>query len=361
MNKDAALYIGADPLTFNDIALIKKTISVFGYVTILLDRKNRDAEFKEYFLNYSDRLDIIRHDMKELKIHDYQVVPIDETVQKTLNDNHIGTIVLNLDYQKSIRFRMMTILQEVCPNINIMLMSAADFIERHFMKTIMDSDSTVTMYKKYCSDYAFFKFKLKTMKKIALTGNLGCNQDVLVQAFRDRNFDVIDMDKDLTDVLNQPTIIKQISQELLRYSRAYYEQVFTDPREVDKSILLHLCNNDDRLQNTLSDLIFEHLQNIVAKKAIKTFANCLIFNFSLLHELELESLFDTIICVHAPEAFQKKNLIDRGFSLPYISELAKFQLPIDEKLDKADFVFYGDKPLDELRNNAIAFINSSLK
>ena len=59
-----ALYIGADPFTFNDLDIVKKSIETFGFVNIFLDRKNRDAEYKQYLLNYSDRTDIIRHDLR---------------------------------------------------------------------------------------------------------------------------------------------------------------------------------------------------------------------------------------------------------------------------------------------------------
>lgn len=362
MSKDVALYIGADPLTFNDISIIQKTIKTFGFVTVILDRKNRDAEYKEYFLNYADRLDIMKHDLRDLKVRDYRILPIDETVQKTLADNKIDTLVLNLDYQRATDFRMMTILQEVCPELTILPMHAPNYIERHFMKTIMDSDSTVRMYKKYCTDYSFFKFKLKTMKKVAITGNLGCNQELVMQAFKDRDFQTIDMDRDVSDLIMRADVADDFKAELRNHSPSYVDDVFPKgQKSFDKAKLIEICNDNKQVRSALEDIIFAYLQDIVAKKAVKTFDDYIIFNFSFLYELELESLFDTILCVHTPEVFQRDALAAKGFSDEYITDLLKFQNPIDDKMERSDFVFYGNKSADELKNNVIAFINSRMK
>ena len=58
--KNVALYIGADPFTFNDLDIVKKSIDLCGFINIFLDRKNRDAEYKQYLLNYADRSDILK-------------------------------------------------------------------------------------------------------------------------------------------------------------------------------------------------------------------------------------------------------------------------------------------------------------
>ena len=108
--KNVALYIGADPFTFNDLDLVKKTIDLCGFINIFIDRKNRDAENKQYLLNYADRSDIIKHDLKQNEITEYRIIPIDETFEKAMAENNIHTLFLNFDYQSNIDFRMMKVM-----------------------------------------------------------------------------------------------------------------------------------------------------------------------------------------------------------------------------------------------------------
>ena len=111
---NAALYIGADPLSFNDISLIKKSIKMFGFVNIILDRKNRDAEYDKYYLNYINRSDIIHHDLKQLGITQYKIIPVDETVQQIIVQNNFSVFILNLDYQKITNFRIAQNIRQFC-------------------------------------------------------------------------------------------------------------------------------------------------------------------------------------------------------------------------------------------------------
>lgn len=60
--RNAALYIGADPFTFNDMDIVRKCLDMFGFINIFLDRKNRDPEYRQYFLNYMDRADIRQYE-----------------------------------------------------------------------------------------------------------------------------------------------------------------------------------------------------------------------------------------------------------------------------------------------------------
>lgn len=192
---NTALYIGADPCTFNDVELVRKAVRTFGFVRIFLDRKNRDAENKQYLLSYQDRSDILRRDLKAAGVDGYEISPVDETFEKAVKDNGVGTLVLNFDYQQNTGFRMFKILQQVSPDLDILLMRAWNYIEPKFIKTLLDSDSSLSVYRKFCSDYAFAKLKIKTMKKVAVTGLIGTDYSEVKRALEDRGYTVFDVDK----------------------------------------------------------------------------------------------------------------------------------------------------------------------
>ena len=211
--KQTALYIGADPLTNNDLDIICKSIHTFMFVNILLDRANRDAEYSHYMLNYDDRSDIIRHELKERKITEYRIIPVDETVQGVIRKNDISTLVLNFDYQHITNFKMMNIFKVIIPDVNLVLMSGKNFIDQKFMKTLIDSDSSMSVYKNYCSEYAFYKLKIKQTKKVCITSNSRFNTDFAMDIFRSRSYNVIDLDNMRLSSIND--IIKIISKSLL--------------------------------------------------------------------------------------------------------------------------------------------------
>lgn len=356
MKTETAVYIGADPFTFNDMELVKRVIRSFGYATILLDRKNRDAKYERYMLNYADRADIIRHDLNKAGLKEYRICPIDETVQKAVTELGITTVVLNLDYQKTTGFNMMNVMQRICPKLNIMCMSAWNFIERKFMRTLLDSDSSMTLYKEYCSDYAFYKFKLKNTRKLAVTGNFGCGQDILCEAFAENGNTVVDLDKNIIDIVNEPSVISKFKQEFIQ-NYVPVSGVFTKDG-IDKSKMLGVCNENQKLRSALEDIVFETLQTRLGKTIVQSFNDTLIVNSSFLFEFELNTLFDDIICAYAPEITQRDRLVASGKSDDYVTELLKFQTQIREKAEKSDYVFYGDRSESEMRRNALELVRN---
>jgi dephospho-CoA kinase len=66
----------------------------------------------------------------------------------------------------------------------------------------------------------------------------------------------------------------------------------------------------------------------------------------LLFETQAESQFDKIICVACSVANQQKRLSERGWSLEQINQRIAAQMPVDQKIARADFVIWTDGDLD---------------
>lgn len=247
MNK-VALYIGADPFTFNDLDVVKKSIEIFDFVNIFLDRKNRDAEHKQYLLNYSDRADVIKHDLKQEHIENYKIIPIDETFEKAMNENNIQTLLLNFDYQANVDFRMMKVLQYVNPNLNILLLRGKGYIEPKFIKTLLDSDSSLQIYKKFCSEYAFMKLKIKTMKKIGLTGRIGSNFEKCFESFKDKGYEIVDIEKFLRDLNNDKKHLIELMTKM--------NEKGIDIRDVSKESIIEVCSESSEANNVFQKFVY---------------------------------------------------------------------------------------------------------
>ncbi|MEA3347625.1 MAG: dephospho-CoA kinase, partial [Pseudomonadota bacterium] len=66
----------------------------------------------------------------------------------------------------------------------------------------------------------------------------------------------------------------------------------------------------------------------------------------LLIELNLQYLFDKLLVIHVPDKVQIERLAERdGITLEEAANILKAQLPIDEKLQFADFVVDNTKDL----------------
>jgi dephospho-CoA kinase len=66
----------------------------------------------------------------------------------------------------------------------------------------------------------------------------------------------------------------------------------------------------------------------------------------LLFETQAESQFDKIICVACSAANQQKRLLERGWTPEQIKQRIAAQMPVDEKIARADFVVWTDGDLD---------------
>jgi dephospho-CoA kinase len=68
----------------------------------------------------------------------------------------------------------------------------------------------------------------------------------------------------------------------------------------------------------------------------------------LLFETHAENEMDTTICVACSSATQRQRLAARGWTTEQISQRIKSQLPIEEKMERADVVIWNEGPLEIL-------------
>lgn len=285
----AALYIGADPFTFNDLDIVQKAIDTFGFINIFLDRKNRDAEHKQYLLNYADRTDIIKHDLKQEQIENYKIIPVDETFEKAMNEHEIQTLLLNFDYQANVDFRMMKVMQYVNPNLNIMLIRGQGYIEPKFIKTLLDSDSSMQIYKKFCSDYAFMKLKIKTMKKIGLTGLIGSNFEACLEPFRSHGYQIVDLEKFIQDINNDKQSLNELNRKMLEKG--------INVSEISKEGIIEACRKSRIANDVFQKYIYAKVNCMLGQKLKEMFADKVIVVFAMMYEFGMEGMMDRTIYV----------------------------------------------------------------
>ena len=68
----------------------------------------------------------------------------------------------------------------------------------------------------------------------------------------------------------------------------------------------------------------------------------------LLFETGAENEFDAVVCLACSSPVQKARLLDRGWDEEQIGRRVAAQIPVKEKLERADFVVWNESGLEEL-------------
>lgn len=353
--RNAALYIGADPFTFNDMDIVRKCLDMFGFINIFLDRKNRDPEYQQYFLNYMDRADIIRHGMKDAGISPdvYSIIPIDETVEMAMTQNRIQILVLNFDYQYNTNFRLYKTLQYVNPNLNVVLLRGNGYVCAGFVKTLVDSDSGMFQYKKFCSDYAFKLLKIKTMRKIGITGNIGSRFGRVGDQLRERGFTVFDIDREVKKLDTDRSLQEEFRQELVAKG-------LKPPAKIDCQSLCRMCAVCGKTNSAVQYFIYQKINQLVADKMASIFSDKIAVMFSLMCELGMEQIFDRTIFMENDRETRVARLVKHGLDIGYISDIEKIQMEDEEKRELCDFVVQ-DFDDSDVASQTVQLYNQRLK
>ncbi|MEA4862131.1 MAG: dephospho-CoA kinase [Victivallaceae bacterium] len=159
---------------------------------------------------------------------------------------------------------------------------------------------------------------------IAITGGVGCGKSTAAGWFIENGFPVIDADDVCHRALEEPAIRSAVTgrwgKSILgpdgRVDRALVaETVFENPKELEfLNGLLHR-----RVRGEIAALLAGKFDGDAIPRA--RFAE-----IPLLYETGMETLFDAVICVWAPESYS-----------PRIAARAKHQMNINEKLERADY------------------------
>lgn len=171
---------------------------------------------------------------------------------------------------------------------------------------------------------------------LGLTGGIGCGKSSVLPAFEKLGFAVIDTDKIASALHSEP--------ETLRFLRERFgERVLMPDGSVNKPELAKTVFSD---KAALADLeAFMH-PRIREKWQEKISAlgpeKKIVVEVPLLFEKNYACDFDATVCVAVSENVQLARLEKRGLPPARARERIAVQLPLAEKIRRADFVIFND-------------------
>ncbi|MBP3301698.1 MAG: dephospho-CoA kinase [Opitutales bacterium] len=171
---------------------------------------------------------------------------------------------------------------------------------------------------------------------LGLTGGIGCGKSSVLPAFKKLGFAVIDTDRIASELHSEPATCRFVRER-------FGETALSEDGSVNKPELAKIVFSD---KAALADLeAFMHPKIRAAwRKKISNFADGekFVVEVPLLFEKNYESDFDATVCVAASEEIQLARLEQRGLPAARARERIVAQLPLAEKVRRADFVIFND-------------------
>ena len=181
------------------------------------------------------------------------------------------------------------------------------------------------------------------MKVLGLTGGVGMGKSACAQLLRDRSVPVVDTD-DLAREVVEPGQPAQAEIQAV-----FGPQMIGADGRLRRGELARLVFADAGARKQLESILHPRIRELW-RAQVETWQGegraLAAVVIPLLFETGAEAEVDLTICVACSEETQRGRLLARGWSPQQIEQRIRAQLPIDQKLAKADYVIWTEAGLD---------------
>jgi dephospho-CoA kinase len=181
------------------------------------------------------------------------------------------------------------------------------------------------------------------MKLCGLTGGVGMGKSTASEFFRARGAQIVDTD-DLARQLVEPG-----TPALAEIKKVFGRKMIAPDGRLRRDQLARIVFTDAAQRKKLEAILHPRIrerwlaQIETWRKENRSLAMVVI---PLLFETQAEPQFDKIICVACSPTVQRDRLLARGWASEQIKQRIAAQMPIDQKIARADFVVWTDGDLD---------------
>lgn len=196
--------------------------------------------------------------------------------------------------------------------------------------------------------------KRKNALTLGITGGIGSGQSTFADFLEKRRIYLINADEKGRQVLDQfPEVLPQLK-------KYFGHEVFSPDGELDRSRLGKIVFSSRQMLEKLNHLIHPRMIELIlqdleeARKSGKY--SVVAVDAALIYEMQMESIFDLIICVDSPMEQRIKRVMERdNLSREEIENRMRSQIPLEDKADWADFSLPNNSTLDELKERTNIF------
>ena len=185
--------------------------------------------------------------------------------------------------------------------------------------------------------------------RVGLSGGIGCGKSTVLGFFREAGWHTIDSDAVVRELLATDASIQ--AQLHSRLGEAVFVDGTVDRGAVAKRVFSH--------EGDLKWLE-ELLHPLVRKSWLASIdqapgANWLV-EIPLLFEKRLETRFDLSVCVVSPPDVVADRMVTRAYTEAQIEQRRKQQMPLEEKIERADYLISNAGSLEFLKQQTTRLI-----
>jgi len=184
---------------------------------------------------------------------------------------------------------------------------------------------------------------------LAVTGGIACGKSEVGRILADAGFDVLDTDRLAHDVMKTGTpVFEQVVEN-------FGKSVLGLDGEIDRSQLGRIVFADPMAREALNGLVHPAVIEAAERwKAVRRAAGQeAVVLVPLLFEVDWTQGWNAIVCVSADEDVVFQRLEKRGLNEEEARKRIAAQMPLAEKMAKADFVIRNNETLDALREKTM--------
>lgn len=184
--------------------------------------------------------------------------------------------------------------------------------------------------------------------KIGLTGGLGCGKSLALKLFAEYGYKLINADVLVHEILRDDVSIKEIL--VSRWGNGILDEEGALDRKKISKIVFKKAPELEFLESVVHPRVIKKWEEIMHYKGAEKFN--WIVEVPLLFEKNLEKFFNFTVCIYTSEVIQKYRLMARGLTADEAQERIEYQMPVLEKVLKADYVI--------LNNGTELFLNQQI-
>lgn len=183
---------------------------------------------------------------------------------------------------------------------------------------------------------------------VGLTGGIASGKSTVSNFFKELGIEVVDADLVAKEISQRSEIIKKIAE-------IFGEDILDGDGNIIRENLREKAFKNRELLQKLNGIIHPQVISHFEKKRLEnTEKDIVIFDIPLLYETKLEYLCDMVIVVGLSVDKQIERVILRdGSSEELVRKIISNQMPLEDKMARADIVIKNDGSLEELKNKVL--------
>ncbi len=176
---------------------------------------------------------------------------------------------------------------------------------------------------------------------VAITGGIGTGKSTVLEIFSGLGARTLSADEIVHQLLRRDDIKRQIREE-------FGDDVFSDD-EIDRKALAGVAFSSEETRRRLESLLHPHVFQEIEAFIRQHGEDVVVVEIPLLFETGSEYRFDYTVTVKAPEDLVYKRLEERGIPVEEIKRRLSHQMPLEEKIRRADLVIDNSGSIEETR------------